>query len=146
VARARARRPSEAFIAHASADQAFANRLVDVLRARHVPAWYSSTNIVGAQQWHDEIGAALARCDWFVVVLSRASIASPWVKHELLYALNDRRYQTHIVPILYRPCNWRALSWTLNAIQMIDFRGSFAAGCRELLRVWGLDYEAGRPR
>ena len=138
MARARARRPTEVFLAHASVDRAFANRLVNILRAGRVPVWYSSTNIMGAQQWHDEIGAALARCDWFVVVLSRASIASPWVKHELLYALNDRRYRTHIVPILYRPCNWRALSWTLNAIQRIDFRGSFADGCRELLRVWGL--------
>lgn len=88
-----------------------------ILRARHVRVWYSPTNIVGAQQWHDAIGAALARCDWFVVILSRASVASPWVKHELLYALSLRRYRGHIVPILYRPCNWRALSWTLNSIE-----------------------------
>ncbi|MGH7342531.1 MAG: hypothetical protein ACREKH_18765 [Candidatus Rokuibacteriota bacterium] len=26
---------------------------MDVLRARRVRVWYSPTNIVGAQQWHD---------------------------------------------------------------------------------------------
>jgi hypothetical protein len=31
---------------------------------------YSRTNLVGAQQWHDEIGAALQCCDWFAIVLS----------------------------------------------------------------------------
>ena len=128
----------ELFLAHASADRAFANRLVAVLRAHRIRVWYSPTNIVGAQQWHDEIGAALARCDWFAVVLSQASIASPWVKRELLYALDDPRYRNHILPILHRRCNWLPLSWTLNNIQHIDFRRSFEGGCRALLHVWGL--------
>lgn len=140
MAASRRARPTELFLSHASANRSFATRLAEVVRAHHVPVWYSSTNIVGAQQWHDEIGAALARCDWFMVVLSRASVASPWVKRELLHALNDRRYQNHIVPILYRQCNWSALSWTLDAIQMIDFRHSFEEGCRALLKVWGLRY------
>jgi TIR domain-containing protein len=102
--------------------------------------WYSSTNIVAAQQWHDEIGAALARCTWFVVVLSPGSVASPWVKRELLHVLNEPRYHEHIVPVLYRPCNWSALSWTLNQIQRIDFRKSFDEGSRALLKVWGRRY------
>jgi hypothetical protein len=40
-------------------------------------------NIRGAQQWHDEIGTALKRCDWFLLVLSPQSVRSMWVKHEL---------------------------------------------------------------
>lgn len=140
MARARPPRRTEVFLSHASADRAFTNRLADLLRARHVPVWYSSINIVAAQQWHDEIGAALARCTWFVIVLSPASVASPWVKRELLHALNNPRYHEHIVPVLYRPCNWSGLSWTLSEIQRIDFRRSFDDGCRTLLRVWGRRY------
>ncbi|MDE0040336.1 MAG: hypothetical protein OXU77_22650 [Gammaproteobacteria bacterium] len=41
-----------------------------MLREHGVPVWYSDTNIRGAQQWHDEIGAALRRCDWLIVVLT----------------------------------------------------------------------------
>ena len=71
--------------------------------------------------WHDEIGAALERWDWFVVVLSPASVKSRWVKQELLFALNDARYEDRIVPVIHRPCRYRDLSWTLPSFQMIDF-------------------------
>ena len=140
MARARSSRPAEVFLSHASADRSFATRLAEVLRAHHIPVWYSSTDIVGAQQWHDEIGAALGRCDWFVVILSRASVTSVWVKRELLFALNDRRYQNRIIPVVHSHCDRLLLSWTLDTIQLIDFRRSFHDGCRALLRVWGLGY------
>ena len=51
--------PHEAFLSHSSLDQDFFTSLADGLRRHRVPVWYSRTNIMGAQQWHDEIGAAL---------------------------------------------------------------------------------------
>ena len=83
--------------------------------------WYSRTNIRGAQMWHDEIGAALRRCDWFVLVLSPGGVASPWVKRELLYLLQESRYAGRIVPLLHEPCAYDELSWTLASMQMVDF-------------------------
>lgn len=108
--------------------------------------WYSATNIVGAQQWHDEIGIALARCDWFAVVLSPHSIKSKWVKLELQYALDDSHYDNRIIPISHKPCNYKDLSWTLGAFQFVDFTTGFDEGCRSLLRVWGLGYGVERTR
>lgn len=83
--------PREVFLSQSSRNRRFAGMLAGDLRRHGVPVWYSETNIVGARQWHDEIGAALERCDWFVVVLSPASVKSRWVKQELLFALNDAR-------------------------------------------------------
>ena len=91
-----------------------------------------------AQQWHDEIGAALERCDWFAVVLSPSSVRSELVKHELLYALGEPRYRRRIVPILYRPCQITRLSWTLHSFQHVDFTKGFDPGYAALLRVWAL--------
>ena len=79
--------PNEVFLSHSNRDRPFVRKLVDVLRRRGIPVWYSETNIQGAQQWHDEIGAALRRCDWFVLVLSPHAVESKWVKRELLYSL-----------------------------------------------------------
>lgn len=62
--------PTEVFLSHSSTVRDFASRLAEMLRRHGVPVWYSETNIVGARQWNDEIGEALRRCDWFVVVLS----------------------------------------------------------------------------
>ena len=132
--------PSEVFISHSSLDQPFAALLTELLQRHGVPFWLSQRNLIGAQQWHDEIGAALKRCDWFVIILSPNSVASKWVKRELLFALDDDRYDGKIIPLLYQPCEYRDLSWALSLLQMVDFTSDFDEGCRGLLRVWGLGY------
>ena len=76
------------------------------------------------------------------MILSPHSVKSKWVKRELLYALDDARYDNRIVPILRKPCNHMNLSWTLGEFQFIDFAAGFDEGCRSLLRVWGQGYDA----
>jgi hypothetical protein len=134
--------PNEVFLSHSNLDGPFVSAIVDVLRRHGIPVWYSQTNLVGAQQWHDEIGAALKRCDWLAVVLSPNSVNSAWVKREVVYSLKDHRYDERIIPLLHQPCDYDQLSWTLPSIQMVDFTGSFEDGCRSLLRVWGLGFRA----
>ncbi|MEH2420445.1 MAG: toll/interleukin-1 receptor domain-containing protein [Nostoc sp.] len=133
--------PSEAFLSHSSQDQEFVSKLVEVLRHHGIPVWYSKTNILGAQQWHDEIGNALKRCDWFLVVLSSNSVNSMWVKRELIFALQQNRFENKIVPIIYQPCNYEQLSWVLSSFQMINFQETFEDGCRDILRLWGVGYQ-----
>src|SRR5947209_16075448 len=124
--------PSEVFISHSSKNAVFIDRLKDVLTKHGVKSFVSKAHIRGAQEWHDEIGTALKRCDWFLLVLSPQSVRSPWVKHELIYALQENRYRGHIIPVLYKNCYKDALSWTLSAIEWIDFRRDFDAGCEKL--------------
>jgi hypothetical protein len=133
-------RPRELFLSHAHEDTAFADHVVDVLVRHGVPTWYSPREILGAQQWHDEIGAALRRCDAFAVILSPRSVPSKWVKRELLFALRDDRYEGKIIPLLLEACDYEALSWTLPLFESIDFTGDFRDGCQDLLRIWGIGY------
>src|SRR5712671_4611969 len=123
----------EIFVSHSSRNAAFVERLVRVLHAHGLRTFFSRKHIRGAQQWHDEIGAALARCSWFLVVLSPQSVVSEWVKHELVYALQNRRYVRTILPVLYKPCDFKKLSWTLSSREYVDFRKDFHKGCRDLL-------------
>jgi hypothetical protein len=136
--------PREVFLSHSSKDRSMAMRIATVLRSHGVPVWYSETNLLGAQQWHDEIGAALARCDWFVILLTPQAAVSKWVKRELLYALRSPHYEDRIVPINYRKCDASRLSWTLDDFQAVDFTGKFNNGCRSLLRTWGLGFKESR--
>jgi len=85
------RQPREIFLSHASADRRFADKLARMLRQHGLPVWYSRTHLRGAQQWQEEIGLALRRCDWFVVILSPKSVKSMWVKRELSHALIQKR-------------------------------------------------------
>jgi TIR domain len=108
--------PREISLAHSARDRRFADRLASTLRGAGIPVWHSGSSIVGAQQWHDEIGEALMRCDWFVVLLSPDSVKSRWVRLELGFALRDARYDKHIIPVLLKPCDHLGLSWTLGGI------------------------------
>lgn len=136
----------EVFLSHSSRDRKFATELAEVLRRHGIPVWYSKTHIRGAQQWHDAIGRALARCTWFVVILSPGAVDSMWVKNELLFALNQRRYRDRIAPVLYKKCKYEKLSWTLSSFQIVDFTESIEAGYRELLRVWDVDFDTQRAK
>lgn len=133
--------PREVFLSHSSHDREMAERIAVLLREHGVPTFYSPTNIVGAQQWQDEILRALQRCDWFVVLISPEATNSMWVKREVAYALSDPRYQNTIVPLNYRPCDLGSLAW-LKIYQFVDLQGDFPASCRELLRVWGVGLKA----
>lgn len=133
--------PQEVFLSHSSLDRQFADDLAAMMRRHGVPVWYSQHNIVGAQQWQDEIGKALRRCDWFVVVLSPQSVNSMWVKREVSYALAENRLDNRIIPVRYQLADIRDLHWTLSIFQIIDFTGAFHAGSTALLRTRGLGYK-----
>lgn len=126
----------EVFLSHASQDVAEAKKFRDILVAHGIAVWFSPRHIQGAQQWQDEIGTALARCGWFVLLLSPHSVKSMWVKRELNYALIERRYQDRIVPLLFRKCEIGSLSWVLPQFQTIDFTDDYWHACDLLLRVW----------
>ena len=132
--------PKELFLSHAGADQKFAESVVKVLRKHGIPLWYSPVHVVGGQEWHDEIGNALRRCDWFAVILSPDSLQSMWVKRELNYVLRQERMDGRIIPVMCKPCDVDFLSWTLPASQFVDFTRSFTKGCRDLLRIWDINY------
>lgn len=132
--------PSEIFISHSSKNPSFVSRLEQVLTAHGLKSFMSKTGIRGAQEWHDEIGTALRRCDWFLLILSPQSVRSVWVKRELIYALQENRYKERIIPILYRNCDQDALSWTLSAIEWVDFRKDFHQACEKLLSIWRVKY------
>lgn len=134
--------PQEVFLSHSSHDVDFVVRLAETLRQHGVPVWYSGTDILGAQQWHDEIGDALERCDWFIVVLSPASTESMWVRREVQFALQQDHYVNRIIPVVISECEGKRLSWVLSSLQTVNFRDDFDTGCRSLLRIWGLGYHS----
>lgn len=129
-------RRARLFLSHASHDRRFVERLTGVLASHRLEFWYSTRHIAGAQDWHDEIGKALTKCNWFVLVLSPAAVKSKWVKRELLYALDRDAYEKRIVVLNYKSANDKKLSWALRQRQWVDFTKGFDNGCRALLKVW----------
>ncbi|MEX2176824.1 MAG: toll/interleukin-1 receptor domain-containing protein [Pirellulaceae bacterium] len=134
-------RPIEVFLSHASRDGDAARQIADSLRAHHIPVFFAPQDIVGAQQWQDEILHALRRCDWFIVLLSPVAVQSMWVKREVSFALQQLRLERRIVPLLYQDCDLATFGW-LDLFQRIDLRPNVDEGLSELLRIWGLSPRA----
>lgn len=142
--RRRSKVPAEVFLSHSSKDKDSLVKLANVLRAHEVNVWYSEKHIRGARQWHDEIGRALKRCDWFCLLLTPNSVKAKWVKRELLYVLQDDRFEDRVAPILLKNCEPDALSWVLSSLQTIRFARRFDEGCKELLALWDIKYDRTR--
>jgi TIR domain-containing protein len=123
------------FVSHSSKDVRFVRRLLKSLERKRVPCWFSEADISAGADWQDEIGRALKECDWYLIVLSPSAVRSVWVWRELKYALRQRRYNSRIIPVLFRNCRYERLSWTLPDIQYVDFRKDFGSGCKKLLNV-----------
>ncbi len=138
--------PKEVFLSHSSHDVEVTTRIAETLRNHGIPVWYSATNIRGAQQWQDEIGRALKRCDFFIVLLSNHSIVSEWVKRELSYALNHTQYSEKILPVTLEFCDYESLSWTLGSFQMVDLMRDYEDGCRSILNTWGFGLDVDKLR
>lgn len=132
--------PKEVFLSHSDKDRRFAAALAKVLARHGIRVWYSRAHLAGSPEWFDEIGKALDRCDWFLIILSPRSVKSDWVKYELVSALTRKRYRGRIVSVLYKPCKWERRYWALASFQLKDFTQKLADGYRELLKVWGVVY------
>jgi uncharacterized protein YjbI with pentapeptide repeats len=76
------------FISYASQDGAIAQRLHADLRTKDVPCWFAPHDLVPGDYFREEIDKAIHVQDKLLLVLSKDSVASKWVKYEVNRALN----------------------------------------------------------
>lgn len=102
----RVRNPS-VFISYSHGDGAFAQRLRQSLHAQGVDLWIDVDELLPGDSLLDKIHAGISTATFFFVILSRASVTSRWVQHELKTAktLELRGEGTRIVPIIAESCD-----------------------------------------
>src|SRR3954447_21490407 len=72
---------SDVFISYTHADRTVAAALADVFTGRGLSVWWDHEIVIG-REYDQEIEAALSAASAVVVLWSRASIASKWVRAE----------------------------------------------------------------
>jgi hypothetical protein len=82
---------SSCFISHSSKDSDFAQKLAARLRMEGVPVWYAPDDILPGEKIYEQVKKAIASFDRLLVVLSRHSMDSEWVKTEMANALARER-------------------------------------------------------
>jgi hypothetical protein len=122
------------FISHATADRVFVkDELMSLLSSLGFDTWLAEDDINTAEEWERTILTGLQSSEWFMLVMSSRSTESPWVKHEVEWAIDNRKGR--IIPILIDDCDPTKLHLFLPSIQHIDFRNDVKNASRKLIKL-----------
>jgi uncharacterized protein YjbI with pentapeptide repeats len=79
------------FISYSHLDEAFARRLWAALRNERIRVWYAPEEMQGGKKLFEQIDRAIQLHDKLLVVLSKAGLASEWVRTEIKRARRKER-------------------------------------------------------
>lgn len=120
------------FVSHSSVDTPFAKEVAVELGLFHFKVWYDDWEIAIGESIVERVFAGLNGSDVLLIVLSRAAVASRWVKEELDVAVMRRLSENdiRILPVLIENCD---VPTPLRHIRYADFREHRAEAMSQLL-------------
>jgi class 3 adenylate cyclase len=114
-------RQPRVFISHNHQDAPFIEKeLVRPLKDRGVQTWFSPADIPQGALWTAEIRKAIADCNWMVVIVSKNSAGSKWVRREVDLAVAAGHLDEHIVPVIIDTTSPKEVNEFLAPIQAIN--------------------------
>lgn len=125
---------AKVFISHSSSDKAFVNLLVKILDFHHIDNWYDSSNILPGSNFSKEIEDALNGSESLIIVISKNSLQSEWVRREVIYFQATK--PNSIIPILLdetNPSDLCRLTPGFEQYQSINFNKCMLAGYEKLM-------------
>ena len=95
------------FISHSSSDKPFVREFISRLSPFEIDLWLDETEIKIGDSLIEKIGEGLINSQYLIVVLSKKSVNSGWVKEELNYFLANqiKNKKVKVLPILIENCN-----------------------------------------
>jgi hypothetical protein len=85
------------FISYSSNDDIFARRLYADLQSNNVRCWFAPEDLKWGERIRHGIDEAIRLHDKLLLILSRQSVASGWVEHEVKTALVKERKEKRVV-------------------------------------------------
>jgi len=130
------------FVSHSSEDKPFVRRLVRRLEKEGFTTWLDEKELKPGDALSEEIANALARARVVLVVVSRASVKSKWLKYELSLATERMiKGRCRVIPVVVGDVDPPP---EVAGLLYADFRTSFALGAKSV--VTALQYERGRAQ
>jgi hypothetical protein len=120
------------FVSYTSSDKPFVEELTDFLRTARVTVWVDFLEIRVGDSIVDKVANALRTSDILIIVLSKTSVASRWVREELNTAFFSMMAgsEIRVCPVLIEECN---IPVFLRQRRYADFRGDQQSARQELL-------------
>ncbi len=120
------------FISYSSTDKEFARRLTLSLEQYQIKCWIDERDIKVGDYILNKIEDGLLSAHFLILILSKKSVASNWVRTEWVQKFWDEveSQETLILPILIEDCE---IPKILRDKKYADFRSGFEKGFFELL-------------
>ncbi len=131
------------FVSHSHADNDFSRKLVQSLSDVDIDVWYDERKL-GAGTLAQNIEQALLAADSYIVILSPAAVASPWVQMEWYAALElYRESKIRFIPVIVEDCEIPLL---LRGMHRVEFhRETYAQAFAHLLRLLNVNTTTSLP-
>lgn len=132
------------FLSHTTADErdhTLAHKLARGLRSHGVEVWIAPDSIPAGTEWEPGIVAAiLNRCSHFLVILSAASAAAPWVLEEIRLAEERKDHDAlfTIIPLVMGRIDDYPGHRFINRFQRLAYHDLFADQLTDALMAIGL--------
>jgi predicted peroxiredoxin len=122
-----------AFISHSTTDKPFVRRLAADLVSNGVKVWLDEQQLLVGDSIPEKIAQGLAESDFFLLVVSKSSVESPWVKKELNNALvhEIERRKVTVLPIKLDEAE---VPDSIRDKLYANFTGSYEEGLTRLLK------------
>jgi hypothetical protein len=123
--------PMKVFVSYSRKDLSIADELLFELHCAGVDVW-SDRELTFGQVWEEQVEAALAGANVFVLVVSPHYLTSNWSMVEMGAALARAREGAIVVPVTTGPVELPAV---LRAFQAIDARSTAPAEIADRIRA-----------
>lgn len=126
---------SHVFISYSRQDKEFVERLVKDLSDNRITYWFDQEGIrPGNPDWDDELHKAVRNCHTLLWLVSSASSASKYVKHELELA---QSYDHPIIPLWIEGAKWiQLVPFGFGKAQYIDLRSDlYDTSIQKVLKI-----------
>jgi formylglycine-generating enzyme required for sulfatase activity len=127
------------FVSYASADRVFAERLVADLHASGAEAWWDVSGIHEGD-FLQKINIALQKCQWCVLILTPAAIASEWVNIEVNAAIHRRKqgFMHGVLPVMAAPIPAGTIPPVWDNLHRYDAVRDYSGEITRLIHTLGL--------
>jgi hypothetical protein len=122
------------FISYTQRDREHARRIAQALAANAIAVWLDQDEILPGDELRSKIEQGIRTSEYFLVLLSRSSLASGWVTRELEFALehNADAARQRIIPALVESVE---LPPRLAEFRYIDLSHEYEEGVAEIIRT-----------
>jgi hypothetical protein len=109
--------------------------LAPLLHENGIEYWYAQGELRSAQRWEREILRELRAANWFILVMSKNSVDSEWVRNEVNWAMKHR--DGNVIPLRLTDCIHEDFHLGIPRIEYVDYTSNRERANRKLLATFG---------